>query len=122
MSLIQPTVGRKIWVFRDVGHFNNYKARPECWQPLDGNIVFVHPEGYINVAGFDSHGNHFAYLAVEIIDPEQDSLPMTAFATWMPYQLQSAKAAESTDITSETQPSDGAELIEDAVGGTITKL
>ena len=83
--MIEPTVGRKIW----------YRPDPDEGlvtlegQPLDANIVAVHNERLINIAGFDAVGTHFARRSVELLQ-EGDARPNSGFAEWMPYQVKKA--------------------------------
>lgn len=87
--MIPPTIGRIVLVYRGEEHVGTQ------WHP--GQIIFIHNNGTINVAGNDPDGDFFVetnlllrqddiakdpvYLPTDLDDSE-------SFACWMPYQRQ----------------------------------
>jgi hypothetical protein len=95
--MIKPTVGRKLHYYPIVDQDNrcldgglNYQSG----QPIDANIVYVHGDNCINIAGFDHNGKQFARTSVRLVqDDEPELTPDTGYCKWMPYQVGQAKAA-----------------------------
>ncbi len=86
-QLIKPTVGRKVWFFPD--------GNPST-APWDGNVVKVHSDRTVNVAGFDPNGMPFARISVQLLQ-EDDPTPPHAHCTWMPYQIGQAARMEQAE-------------------------
>ncbi len=98
MSTITPTIGRKVWFWPDANCITSLAATRENDQPFDATIICVHDDGTVNLAVHDHVGHHFAKLAVPLGDePAADGCS----ATWMPYQLGQAKAAEPEAVVSK---------------------
>ena len=80
--MIKPTVGRVIQYWPHVSWIGRVLSPA---QPFKADVVFVHEDGRINVAGFDHMGKAFADEGIEIWDGEGVK-PASAHAQWMPYQ------------------------------------
>jgi hypothetical protein len=95
--VITPTVGRVVWIRGRVDSID--LAQPETAQ-----IVYVHNDMYVNVAGFDGNGEPFRATSVYLV---QDGTVMPSsvkmWAEWMPYQKgQAAKTEALEAATKET--------------------
>lgn len=86
MTLIPPTIGRVILV-----HRFNPDLTPVSDQPEPALVTYVHSGHLINVGGFDTNSKPFGLTSLTLVQ-EGDALPAAgdSYATWMPYQLQSA--------------------------------
>jgi hypothetical protein len=86
-SKIQPTIGRKVW-------FYNASYAANCFdqkQALDATVIYVHPDGPVNLSVVDHAGHRLTAHAVSLEDPtEFDGHGVRDYATWMPFQMQAA--------------------------------
>lgn len=90
---IPPEIGRKVWYFVNNPGGLNGLVQLDPAKPFDVNIVYVHSDTLVNIAGFDHNGTPFARISVPInaVGPGA-----TAWCEWMPYQLgQAAKTQEA---------------------------
>jgi len=85
--MIQPTVGRVIWYWPPLSWAQRVLT-PD--QPFKADVVYVHTDGTINVAGFDHFGQRFSDTGVEIVESDGKPSSDVACCTWMPYQKQVA--------------------------------
>ncbi|WP_199097292.1 Gp49 family protein [Dyella sp. ASV21] len=107
MSQITPTIGRRIWYFkhrRDSGVMTI-----DDTQPCDAGIVFVHPDGKVNLQVNDHRGFITGVEEVEIIP--LDVIPPSdgGYAQWMPYQVKAdadRKTRENQAEPNRSSPSD----------------
>lgn len=102
-SSIKPTIGRKVWYYG-----TNINACKDVKDPFDATVIYV-PDAENVVLKITDHYGNDSVETVPILDPSTDEDKpdmhgMKAFATWMPYQVGQAKAAE----TSTTDPSPAA--------------
>ena len=92
-SSITPTIGRKVWLWVPKNQVPA-EAIQSPLQAFDATIIFVHPNGEVNVSFFDHCGGLGGVHEVELLDPKpEDQHPEggQAYATWMPYQVNQAK-------------------------------
>lgn len=87
---MQPTIGRKVY-FNP--HDRHAEMRRLGEQPFDATVVFVHENGTVNLLIVDHVGMFHPVQNVTFVQPEQDA-PDSAFAYWMPAQVQIAKQQE----------------------------
>jgi len=87
---IKPTIGRKVWLW--VGNEGFAILDPK--QAFDATVVFVHPDGKVNLS-FSDHEANGPLMAefVTLRDPQIDDQHGTPgmIATWMPYQVTQAQ-------------------------------
>ena len=89
MSSIIPTIGRKVWLW--IGN-RGYVVLDQK-QAFDATVVFVHPDGKVNLSFLD-HAANGPMVAefVTLRDPQIDDQHGVEFiATWMPYQIGQAR-------------------------------
>lgn len=82
--MIKPTIGRVVWAFRP--YHTSDPAQPETAQ-----IVYVHNDRLVNIAGFDHQGHPFKHTSVPLVQ-ENEPKPEGIFVTWMPFQIGQARA------------------------------
>ena len=87
--MIVPTIGRVVWVIRP-------EASSDFKQPEIGFVVYVHSTRYINVIGFDHHGNKFFLSSLYLVQDDEPK-PGGDFACWMPYQKGQAAKNEQLE-------------------------
>ena len=92
--MIKPTIGRKVWYFVNSAEGLNGIHSNDLSTPLDANIVYVHSDTCVNIAGFDHNGTPFARTSVPI--NIENGGGASAWVEWMPYQVGQAKAAETS--------------------------
>lgn len=81
--MIEPTIGRVVL-------FNDGTA-----QRVPASICFVHPNGLINIGGFNEVGIPFNRTGVTL--RQDDEICLTGDAEWMPYQKGQAKKTEELE-------------------------
>ena len=101
MSLIVPTVGRKVWYRPSAADkAGNFGMKTTGDQPLDATVLAAWGPRCINVQVLDIEGRPFTRTSVTLIQegdtPAQDGNGNTVggYCEWMPYQQGQAKKAE----------------------------
>jgi len=83
--MIKPTPGRMVNVFPGrswAGAHSHHELR----QPLAGIIAHVWSDNMINIAYFDSEGEHYSKTSVYLMQPEhQGAKPEHGHCEWMDY-------------------------------------
>lgn len=104
--MIQPTPGRIVWYYPDSSDKGGGNEPPMKVlsapaggdMPLTAQIVAVHGDRMVNLVVFDAVGFHFRRLSVQLLQ-DDDAVPGSRHATWMPYQKgQAANAIASSAI------------------------
>lgn len=86
--IIEPTVGRVVWIRKRPEQLQNQTDQPEA-----ALVTYVWGDRLVNVAGFDANGTPFALTSLTLRQPGDED-PHTTHAEWMPYQKgQAAKEA-----------------------------
>jgi hypothetical protein len=80
--MIVPTVGRIVWAIRPLESL-------DIKQPEAAQIVYVHGDRLINVAGYNSNGVPFVLTSLPLVQDDEPK-PEGNFAVWMPYQKDQA--------------------------------
>lgn len=96
MTIIKPTVGRKIYF-----HAPDEAIHSDISQPLDATIVYVHNDSLVNLRVTDQGGHSHARPSIPLIQ-KGEAAPNGSYCFWMDYQVgQAAKyeklAAEKGD-------------------------
>ena len=91
MTVIKPTVGRKIY-YRSP----NEEIHSDISQPLDATIVYVHSDSMVNLRVTDQGGISHARTSIPLIQ-EGDAAPDGAYCYWMPFQVGQAAKYEQKD-------------------------
>lgn len=92
-KVIAPTVGRVVW-FRHNGvcrHMNILD--PE--QPMKADVVFVHPDGKVNLTVFDHRSNQHDIQNLTLVQEGDDKPADEPYCEWMPYQIGQAKKEDA---------------------------
>lgn len=89
MPTVQPpTIGRRVW-FWPHPDLDNEPLDPD--QPFDAGVIYVHPNGSVNLQITDHTGRVYANEGVTLLNERQ-----AGCAQWMPYQqAQQAKQIQS---------------------------
>jgi hypothetical protein len=87
MTMIKPTIGRVVWVFRPL-HTNDINQAEPAF------VCYVWNDRMINVAGFDHNGQPFALTSLQLVQDDEPK-PEGNFAAWMPYQKAQAAATDA---------------------------
>lgn len=104
-TIIKPTVGRKVWCFGSMAHYQDYQRGEHEAQPHDGTVIFVHDDRCVNVRVTLHDGRVENVLGLPLVQ-DGDPEPNGAHARWMPYQTkQQAKADSQASVgtAGETQ-------------------
>jgi hypothetical protein len=108
---IQPTIGRKVWF---TPHKESNLAQL-YGLPLDASICCVHPNGLVNVAGFDALGYVFRACEVELIQEGEPKPADGSYVEWMPYQVKQA-AGQDAQVAGKPAPTLLANVGETQIG------
>lgn len=92
MPIQTPTVGRRCWFWPE-DHMRAIDAN----QPFDAGVLFVHPDGTVNLAVADHVGYQQIHYKVQLLNERK-----AGCAQWMPYQQ--AKHAEETKAAEPIAP------------------
>jgi hypothetical protein len=111
-TIIKPTVGRKVWCFASMAHFQAHQRGVHGAQPHDGTVIFVHDDRCINIRVMGHNGEQDIVRGLPLWQ-EGDPEPNGAHARWMPYQtkqqakqdadkMEAAGGSASVGTTGET--------------------
>ena len=75
MSIIKPTIGRKVWFFETPG-----------WAEQDATIIDVHGDRMVSLYVINRGGTAYTKHSVTLVQ-EGDDLPVGQHCTWMPFQM-----------------------------------
>ncbi len=101
MTIIQPTVGRRVWYWPSPQDRGETEHKPhsliqqgDTSQPCDAGIAYVHGPGLVNLTVADHNGVMHQRTSVVLLQGDEKPAPGQAYAQWMPYQQgQAAKSA-----------------------------
>lgn len=91
MNTITPTVGRRIHFWPNAEHQAALGVF-DATQPCDAGVLYVWPDGAINILATGPSGSTLAVQRVRIVPEGEDSLEDESHARWMAYQT--TKAAQ----------------------------
>lgn len=93
--MIVPTIGRKVWFWPTAQQYLRYTADGSVAienQPFDATVIAVWGDRCVNLRVTDHEGNQFTRTSVPLNQPgDAIHIEEANFATWMPYQVQTAK-------------------------------
>lgn len=96
--MIKPSIGRKLWFWksRDAYNASAHNNHDHTMvgiddQPEDATIVGVWNPTLLNLQVIDHSGVSRAQTSVPLLQ-EGDTIPLSNFATWVPFQVGQAKA------------------------------
>lgn len=115
-QIIKPDVSRHVHFIPD----DEDRVAMACseGQPLHAVVIFVIDDRTVNLAITDHYGMFHTRLGVALVQPG-DELPGGSYCRWMPYQVQQALRAETTEVQSVRV--EGAPLA-DLIAATATSL
>lgn len=90
--VIAPSVGRKVHFYPNGANFhsNPYCIVPSV--PMDADVVYVWGDRMVNLNVRDHIGQVHAFTSITLRQPD-DAIPSGAYAEWMPFQAQQARAS-----------------------------
>ena len=97
-NVIKPSVGRKIWYWRDMAHrvaYNAAIAAGEDYpsdQPWDASVCKALGDRLVNVTVADPNGVVFAKKHVPLNQPDEPAPHQGPHCSWMPFQQGQARA------------------------------
>lgn len=94
MSIITPTVGRKVW-FRPNGATSHNSVPFNIMNrnhPLDATVIYVWNDRLVNLLVIDHVGATHAIGSVELRQQNDSSDRQGWYCEWMPYQVGQAQA------------------------------
>jgi len=92
MTLIIPTIGRKVWFYEGAGS-----------QEQDATVIDVHGDRLVSLFVISRGGETSAKHSVMLVQ-DGDETPVTRHAKWMPYQVGQAKALPPQGTAGNTLP------------------
>lgn len=96
MPVMVPTVGRRLWFWPCSTLMDKGFRQLDPKQPCDAGVIYVHPDGTVNVMATDHRGVQVAFHNVPVLpaDALRGDDPSAAYAQWMPYQAAQAVKAQ----------------------------
>lgn len=80
-----PTIGRRVYFKINPETLQPGQTFVDPAQPFDAGVLFVHPDGTVNLSVTTHHGTNF-YL--EGVPFHEGDTPNPGEAYWMPHQLE----------------------------------
>lgn len=96
--MIEPTVGRVVWFWP--GRLpNELSKRTRDPQPCAATVVYVLPNGLINISWFDHGGLQHSALGVPLVQTEvsPELIDKGFYCEWMPHQKGQAAKTEALE-------------------------
>jgi hypothetical protein len=93
-----PTIGRRIWYWPDAD--STQLTIEDFNQAFDAGVIFVQPDGTVNLVVTDHTGDQEVLESVVITD---EATP--GCAQWMPYQEKQAAKQEAEELAATQQKS-----------------
>ncbi len=101
MSVIKPTVGRKVWYWPSTyDKTGPVPMTQQTGQPLDATVIAVHSDRMVNVLVVDVMGRQFPVLSCDLLQPgdpvraSESGQVIGRYVEWMPFQVGHPKAKE----------------------------
>ena len=90
--VIAPTVGRKVHFYPNGQQFHSEPKAIDSETPMDADVVYVWGDSMVNLTVRDHIGQVHAFTSITLRQPD-DAKPAFAYAEWMPFQAEQARAA-----------------------------
>ena len=110
MSIIKPTVGRKVWYRPSKSDQTGpIPMQAATGQPLDATIIAVWGDRMINVLVTDIMGRQFPVLSCTLLQPgdivsvDAEGMPVGRYCEWMPYQVATTPKPADPEAATDTQ-------------------
>lgn len=84
-----PTIGRRMYFFTHK-HSQFGLVSLDVTAPFDAGVLFVHPDGTVNLQVTDHVGTTVAFEFVEVLENHEDGWEKPFWVEWMPYQKEQA--------------------------------
>lgn len=111
---IKPTVGRVVWFYPTSNQKSADFSPPAAGEPLAAIIAAVlpgHPVDIVNLTVLDATGTPHACTLVPLMREGQVIPDGSAYATWMPHQINQAKrSAENLQAAAQTSGTIGSQV------------
>jgi hypothetical protein len=91
LTIIKPTVGRKVWYWPSAND-NGVQLQGQPW---DATIIGVHSDNRVNIRVTDSIGYTSGKQFVHLLQGEEKATG-GGYCQWMPYQVGQVKAQEAS--------------------------
>jgi hypothetical protein len=102
--MIKPTVGCKVWYWPSrTDRKGNFGMTQIGCQPLDATVLYAWSDSMVNLQVVDHYGKVFNLTSVTLAQDDfqpardEDGLPVSGYAEWMPYQKGQATKAEQSE-------------------------
>lgn len=100
MSVIKPSVGRKVWYWPSVNDKSgSFPMSQSAGQPLDATVIAVWSDRMVNVLVTDTMGKQYPVLSCDLLQPGDEPRATESgqiigrYVQWMPFQVGQSKAA-----------------------------
>lgn len=90
--VIAPSVGRKVHFYPNGVNFHSTPYCIDPSVPMDADVVYVWGDRMVNLNVRDHIGQVHAFTSITLRQPD-DAIPSGAYAEWMPFQAQQARAS-----------------------------
>jgi hypothetical protein len=100
--MIQPTIGRVVWFWRQKG-----LDEPKVEQPNAALVTYVWGDRLVNLVVFDANGNSRGETSVTLLQDDDVGNVYGSFASWMPYQKAVAKGEIAPKLEAKIERLEG---------------
>ena len=95
--MIQPTIGRIVWAFKDAAPGDPHTMRFDG--PYAAIIAGVHDERTVDVWIFEPNHLSHCQTSIPLIQPGDEGVPDAPWhCEWMPYQVKKTTGSESGEV------------------------
>ena len=89
-TIIAPTIGRDCYFKPNELDIETNDLTLIDESPLQAKVVFVHPDGEINIGGYDHSGNTYRFENIKLVQQGEEPPEGESFAHWMQWQIEQA--------------------------------
>lgn len=96
-----PTIGRRMYFFTEHPEKFNLTSL-DATQPFDAGVIFVHPDGSVNVQVTDHVGKTKTFELAEVLHDHEAGWEKPFWVEWMPYQKEQAAKQEARSLSDDS--------------------
>lgn len=87
MSIIKPTIGRRVWFWPPKDSQEAKFAYSDQSQPCDAGIAYVWGDRMVNLTVADQNGAMHSRTSITLVQPGDPVPEYGNYCEWIPYQV-----------------------------------
>ena len=109
VSMIKPTIGRKVWFHPGPGDslYDPADAVTYLGQPFDATVVYVWNDRLVNLTVASHNGDTYGRSSVILVQPGEAPPTGKSWCEWMPYQVGQSQAVKQAQAEVPQQAAPG---------------